>query len=119
MPLLNLDFFGYFDIMFSSDFILNRNLPKILYFGYFLIRKDSNFHCSCLFCNFLLFHFLCLLILGVFGVKCLDFGTYSVFEIFNYLMPKSSVGYDTHILDYHNRDVLHMKVYGTSTPYHS
>jgi hypothetical protein len=94
-PLLNLDFFGYFNIIFSRDFVLNRGSPKILYFGYFSIKRDAIFYCSCLFCNFLLFCFLCLIILGLFGVKCLDFGTYSVFELFNYLMPKSGVGYGT------------------------
>jgi hypothetical protein len=57
--------------------------PKIMHFGYFSIKRDPIFHCSCF------------LILGVFGVKCLDFGTYSVFELFNYLMPKSGVGYGT------------------------
>jgi hypothetical protein len=95
-PLLNLDFFGYFNIIFSKDFVLNRGSPKILYFGYFSIKRDPIFYCSCFFCNFLLFHLLCLLILGVFGVKCLDFGKYPVFELINYLMPKSYVGYDSH-----------------------
>jgi hypothetical protein len=95
-PLLNLDFFGYFNIIFSRDFVLNRGSPKILYFEYFSIERDPIFHCSYLFCNFLLFHLLYLLILGVFGVKCLDFGTYSVFELFNYLMPKSYIGYGNH-----------------------
>jgi hypothetical protein len=93
MPLLKLDSFDYFNIIFSRNFVLNRGSLKILYFGYFSIKRDPIFNCSCLFCNLLLFHLLCLLILGVFGVKCLDFGTYSVFEIFNYIMPKSSVGY--------------------------
>jgi hypothetical protein len=31
-PLLNLDFFGYFNIIFFRDFVLNRGSPKILYF---------------------------------------------------------------------------------------
>jgi hypothetical protein len=93
MPLLNLDIFGYFNIIFSRDFVLNRGSPKILYFGYFSIKKDPIFHCSCLFCNFLLFHLLCLLILGVFGIKRLNFGIYLVFELFNYLMPRPGVGY--------------------------
>ena len=31
-PLLNLDCFGYFNIIFSKDFILNRDSPKLLYF---------------------------------------------------------------------------------------
>jgi hypothetical protein len=92
-PLLNLDFFGYFNIIFSRDFVLNRGSSKILYFGCFSIKGDPIFHCSCLFCNFLFFHLLCLLILGVFGVKCLDFGTYLVFELFNYLLLKSDIGY--------------------------
>jgi hypothetical protein len=34
-----------------------------------------------------------LLILGLFGVKCLDFGINTAFETFNYLMRKSSEGY--------------------------
>jgi hypothetical protein len=48
-PLLNLDFFGYFNIIFSRDFVLNRGSPKILYFGYFSIKMDPIFHYSCLF----------------------------------------------------------------------
>jgi ABC-type uncharacterized transport system permease subunit len=35
-----------------------------------------------------------LLILGVFGIHCLDFGINTIFEIFNYLMSKSNVGYN-------------------------
>jgi hypothetical protein len=39
MPLLNLDFFGYFNIIFSRDFFINRGSPKILYFEYFSIKR--------------------------------------------------------------------------------
>jgi hypothetical protein len=36
--LLNLDFFGYFNIIFYRDFVLSRDSPKILYFGYFQLK---------------------------------------------------------------------------------